>query len=179
MVLLLTMTVFQVGGICGGESVSSERPPGEGGFGAPQFALAPDTSPSAAPTPTNPPLPVNTPTGSPIEVFKVANDLGVQNGGTPTQFTTSRAYYVTELTTYHWNGGAGAAAGTIALRAADGRSFGPWQATLVNGVYWRATPNVTVPSGSYTVIDADPATWAQNAGTNGQGMAWMLGIPTP
>ena len=116
--------------------------------------------------------------GNPVEVFRVGNDLEVFNGGTPTQFTLARVTYVTELFTYHWNGGAGAAAGTIAVQSGD-HTYGPWQASLVSGVYWRVTPNQTLPSGAYTIIDSAPATWAQNAATGGQGMAWMMGTPQP
>lgn len=119
------------------------------------------------------------PNGTPVEVFRVGNVDGVLNGGTPTQFTLTRSYYVTELFTYHWNYGNGTAPGTVALQAGNGRAYGPWQSTLVDGVYFRVTPNLTLPAGNYTIIDSDPATWAFNAGTNGQGMAWMMGVPAP
>lgn len=112
------------------------------------------------------------------QVFKIGNDAGVMNGPTrPSVFSLDRPTLITELTDYHWNGGRGAPAGTIMLRADDGSTYGPWRATLINGVYWRTSPNVVLPPGRYTVIDSDPATWAQNGGTGGAGMSWAQGIP--
>lgn len=118
------------------------------------------------------------PPGDPILVFKVGNDASAQNGGKPSQFVMEKDHYITQLWTYHWNGGKGAAAGTITVRSQDGKStYGPWQADLNNGVYWVAKPNVWMPAGSYTVIDSDPGTWATNAESGGQGMSWMMGKP--
>lgn len=120
------------------------------------------------------------PKGDPIQVFKVGNDAGVQNGGTPSRFTIAKDHWVTQLWTYHWNGGQGKPAGTISLQTADGKAiYGPWQAELVNGVYWMAKPSTWLPAGSYLVIDSDPSTFAQNPGSDGQGMSWMFGIPRP
>jgi hypothetical protein len=39
----------------------------------------------------------------------------------------------------------------------------------VPNAYWNARPGVTLAPGTYTVIDSDPSTWAQNAGTGGAG----------
>ena len=120
------------------------------------------------------------PPGDPVQVFKVGNDASAQNGGKPSQFTMDKDHYVTQLWTYHWNASKGAPAGTIALQTADGKTtYGPWQAELNNGVYWLAKPNMWIPKGSYLVIDSDPSTFAQNADSGGQGMAWMLGKPAP
>ncbi len=33
----------------------------------------------------------------------------------------------------------------------------------------------SVSPGTYTEIDSDPATWSQNAGSGGAGMAWADG----
>lgn len=116
------------------------------------------------------------PEGEAVQIFKVGNDNAVSNGGTPPAFSTNKAYWLKDLWTYHWNGGQGQAAGTIAIQSADGTLYGPWQAELNNGVYWVARPGVTLPAGSYTVIDSNPSTLAQNGGTGGQGMAWANGI---
>lgn len=116
------------------------------------------------------------PEGDVVQIFKVGNDNAVSNGGTPPSFTTGKAYWFKDISTYHWNGGKGQAAGTIAIKSADGKVYGPWQAELSSGVYWIAKPEITLPAGSYTVIDSDPATLAQNGGTGGQGMAWATGI---
>lgn len=118
------------------------------------------------------------PEGEPIEIFKVGNDLAVQNGGVSPTVSLKQPYFLTEITTYHWNAGKGSPAGTIALRAVDGTTYGPWKAALVNGVYWVAKPNVRIPEGSYGVVDSNPSTWAQNADCGGQGMTWASAIPT-
>lgn len=85
--------------------------------------------------------------------------------------------------TYHWNNGRGTpAGGTIALRSADGKMFGPWGVSTTPGqggvpnANWIANPNVVIPAGSYTVIDSDPATWAQNGQSGGRGMLEIKGV---
>lgn len=141
---------------------------------------APAPPPPAAPPVVNvsPGSPSATPAGPPRQIFKIGNDAGVMNGPTrPSVFVLAQPTLITELTDYHWNGGRGAPPGTITIRADDGRIYGPWRATLINGVYWRTTPNVVLPPGRYTVIDSDPATWAQNGGTGGAGMTWAQGVP--
>lgn len=120
----------------------------------------------ANPSPTDP---------NAVQIFKVGNDLEVFNGGTPPSFTTEVTFRLTEVWTYHWNGGAGAPAGTIALQPASGGLLGPWRAELYNGVYWVARPGITLPPGTYTVIDSDPATLAQNSASGGVGHAWAYG----
>lgn len=47
----------------------------------------------------------------------------------------------------------------------------------VVNAYRTAKPNVTLPAGTYTIIDSDPETWAQNAGSNGRGHAFVRGYP--
>lgn len=116
------------------------------------------------------------PEGEVVEIFKIGNDQEVFNGGKPASVKVEKDYHVTELWTYHWNGGTGAAAGTISLKGADGTVYGPWQAELYNGVYWIAKPSIVIPAGNYTVVDSDSSTWAQNSGSGGQGMTWMNGI---
>lgn len=117
------------------------------------------------------------PEGEPVKIFEVGSLLAVQNGGTPPSFTMKKDHWITELWTYHWNGGKGTSPGTIALQSAEGKTYGPWKATLYNKVYWIAKPKINLPSGKYTVIDSDPSTFAQNSETGGRGMAWMHGIP--
>jgi hypothetical protein len=46
----------------------------------------------------------------------------------------------------------------------------------VANAYWVVKPNVVIPPGTYTVVDSDPGTWAQNSETLGKGMAWGKGI---
>jgi hypothetical protein len=68
------------------------------------------------------------------------------------------------------------------LRASDGTPYGPWQATGEPGqggvpdAAWVVRPNIVIPPGTYTVLDSDPSTWAQNQETGGAGMAWGSGI---
>lgn len=116
------------------------------------------------------------------EMFQVTSNGSAQNGATPTTFTVSESWLVTEIKTYHWNNGNGITPGTIGLMVADGTILGTWQADGLPGqgdvpdAYWVVNPNIVIPAGTYTVIDSDPDTWAQNAETNGIGMAWGLGI---
>jgi hypothetical protein len=118
------------------------------------------------------------PDGDPVEIFSIGSLLAVYNGGKSPKVEFPKAYYLTEITTYHWNDSKGTTAGTIALEGRDGTTYGPWQAHTVNKVYWVANPGVTIPAGSYTVIDSDPGTWAQNAESGGKGMTWASGIPS-
>ena len=120
---------------------------------------------------------VDRPEGDPIELWKVNNDSAVENGGKPPTVTLDKAHFVTEIVTYHWNGGTGTEAGQITLTSADGKVYGPWKTTLRNKVYWVATPDQDVPAGTYVVTDSDSSTWAQNSGTKGLGMTWASGIP--
>jgi hypothetical protein len=89
---------------------------------------------------------------------------------------------IAKITTYHWNDGRGTPAiGTISLRSQTGQIYGPWQAEGEPGqggvpnAYWVAYPNVSLPAGAFTVIDSDPATWAQNAASGHVGMVWAEG----
>jgi hypothetical protein len=99
-------------------------------------------------------------------------------------FTTQRTYRVTLIRNYHWNDGAGSASvGTVALRDAAGTTYGPWPAVGNDGggdssknLYWEAAPDTLIPPGTYTVIDSDPATWAQNAATGNAGMTHVEGV---
>lgn len=116
------------------------------------------------------------PASEPATLFKTGNDYAVFNGGTPPSFVAKTPVTITQIMTYHWNGGRGSNGGTIALRNTDGKVFGPWAVTVRNGVYWEVNRNITLPPGTYTVIDSDPATWAQNSASGGKGMVEIKGI---
>ena len=126
-----------------------------------------------------------TPVAETVEEIFVLTSIGrAYNGATtPTTFITTRSWQVTEIKTYHWNEGNGAMPGTISLVAADGTSYGPWQAGGLPGsgdvsnAYWVVNPNIAIPAGTYSIIDSDPDTWAQNSETGGAGMAWVSGVP--
>jgi hypothetical protein len=120
---------------------------------------------------------VPAPTGKPNVVFDNGNIGGVDNKPTrATTFSISQTRTITKIVDYHWNNGRGTSqTGSIALRDAQGRTWGPWRTSGTPGqggvpnAYWTATPNVQLPPGNYTVIDSDPATWAQNSGSQGAG----------
>jgi hypothetical protein len=120
-------------------------------------------------------------TGTPIDLFSVNSLMEVFNGGAPAVMTLDKKARITELMTYHWNAAKGKAPGTISLKDTNGKIYGPWQATSSPGsggvlnAYWKITPNIDLPAGSYTVIDSDPATWSQNTETKGVGMMWVKG----
>jgi hypothetical protein len=110
------------------------------------------------------------------------NTGNVANGPTrPTTFTLAKPTRITKITTYHWNNGKGATPGTIALRSSTGQVYGPWQASGTPGmggvpnVHWVVTPDITLPAGTYTVIDSDPASWSHNPQSGNAGMAWADG----
>ena len=115
-------------------------------------------------------------------IFEVGNIYGVGNGpSSPTTFTLAQAHHITLIRDYHWNSARGAKPGTIALRDANGRVWGPWQATGSPGqggvpnAYWTVYPNVTLPAGTYTVIDSDPASWSHNAESENRGFVYVEG----
>lgn len=152
------------------------------GTGASSPVRVDGTIPKVTPTPT-PSTPPKPPVGGDAEIFNNGNIYGVYNAPTsPTQFTLNRPYVITSIMTYHWNNARGTTRpGTIAFRGSDGKTYGPWQATGSPGqggvpnAYWVAKPNITLPAGSYTIIDSDPSTWAQNSGSSGRGHAIMRG----
>jgi len=98
-----------------------------------------------------------------------------------TTFTLSAPAQITRIMTYHWNHGSGAPAGEIGIQNLAGRSFGSWQAQGEQGqggvsdAYWIVEPNITLPAGTYRVIDSDPGSWAQNAASGGAGIATVEG----
>ncbi len=121
--------------------------------------------------------------GTPRKIFSVGNIDRVYNGPTAaTSFRTDRAFTSTLLQTYHWNDGRGAKGGTIGLRDAQGRLFGPWRVTTQGGsgaqdVLWICHPKQVLPAGSYTVVDSNSATWSHNQASGGRGFVEVEGTP--
>lgn len=116
-------------------------------------------------------------------IFDNWNIGGVTNGPTaPTVFTLTAPTAITELDTYHWNVGKGEPPGTIALRDQNGAMYtfpaigSPGQNGAPNE-NWTATVAITIPAGTYTVVDSSRTTWAQNARSGGRGFARVLGAP--
>ncbi|MBZ0188898.1 MAG: caspase family protein, partial [Candidatus Obscuribacterales bacterium] len=128
--------------------------------------------------------PAQTPVIPPKTVFDNGNIFRVYNQPTrPTRFSTDAKSLLTYLFTYHWNDGKGAAPGLISIRHNDGRLYGPWQSQGKSGqgnvpnAYWECEPMVEIVPGTYTVIDSNPATWAQNQGSGGCGFARVKVVP--
>ncbi len=108
--------------------------------------------------------------------------IALNNATAPVKFTLDRTRTISRIRNYHWNNGQGKTPGTIGLRDAAGKVYGPWPATGdlgqggVKNAYWEVLPNVTLPPGEYTVADSDPATWAQNTETGGRGMCEVWAV---
>lgn len=116
-------------------------------------------------------------------LFDNGNTGGVSNGPVQaTVFSLQQKATVTKITTYHWNGGRGAAPGTIGLRSQSGQMYGPWSASGSGGqggvqnANWHVYPNITLPAGTYTVVVSQPSTWAHNAQSQGRGFARIEGL---
>ena len=124
--------------------------------------------------------------GKSEKIFNNGNIYGVQNQPTkPTVLKLAVPHMITAVVTYHWNNASGTVRpGTIALRSASGKVYGPWQAAGspgqggVRNAYWTARPNIIIPAGTYTILDSDPSTWAQNSASGGTGHGWVEGYPS-
>ncbi len=124
------------------------------------------------------------PPGEPQVLFEVNSIAGVSSGPPePTVFTLDTPAYLTSIFTYHYFN-EGTPPGTIGLQGADGTSYGPWPAAGTEGqggvdnANWFVSPNVTVPAGTYTVVDSDPGTWSWALDTDRRGITIVEGIPT-
>jgi len=118
-------------------------------------------------------------------IFDNGNIYAVYNNPTrQTTFTIHQPHMITKIVNYHWNNARGVNPGNISLRDSYGRTYGPWQAQGSPGqggvpnAYWTVYPNMVIPAGTYTVIDSDPYTWAQNSGSQGSGMSKIEGYAT-
>lgn len=134
---------------------------------------------------TTPTTPTTKPPSSQVSIFDSMNIYGVGNQPTaPAIFTIRRPHVITSIMTYHWNNGRGTRVGTIALRDAAGRTYGPWSVSGTPGqggvpnANWACTPNVEIPAGSYTIVDSEPSTWSQNTQSGGRGMAVVKAYPS-
>ena len=130
-------------------------------------------------------VPTQTPAQQPETelVFSNYNSAGVANnpsGSTTFTLSSSRTIYL--IQDYHWNSAKGRTPGTIALTSAEGNQYGPWNAKGDPGqggvpdAYWTVYPNIEVPAGTYTIVDSDPTSWAQNTGSNGLGMSQVYAV---
>lgn len=137
------------------------------------------------PSPTQAQAETPTPTKQPETelVFSNYNSAGVANNPTaPTVFTLESSRIIYLIQDYHWNSSKGKAPGTISLKSAAGKVYGPWTAQGAPGqggvpdAYWTVYPNIEIPAGTYTIVDSDPASWAQNTGSKGLGMSQVYAI---
>ena len=128
--------------------------------------------------------PLSIPSGG--YIFDNWNVCGVKNGPTKdTTFTIAEPSMVTFIATYHWNFGKGALPTKgISLKDSKGMVFGPWPVITSAGsggaanVNWECHPGITLPAGTYTVIDPDPTTWSQNDGSGNSGFVRVAGSPS-
>jgi len=148
------------------------------GFTLPASALG--LKPTA-PAPGPATCPLSIPSGG--YIFDNWNVCGVKNGPTKdTTFTIDAPYLITFIATYHWNYGKGALPTKgISLKDSSGKVYGPWPVTTSAGsggaanVNWECHPGITLPAGTYTVIDPDPATWSQNDASGNSGFVRVAG----
>ncbi len=124
-----------------------------------------------------------TPTGNdPRLVVENMNTGGVNNGATSEpRFTFSTSVEIVSVYDYHWNNGMGDPPGTIAIQNVDTNElYGPFATYGLAGqggvpnVYWQTEPGITIPSGTYRIIDSNPSTWSQNSQTGGAGMSQIV-----
>lgn len=101
----------------------------------------------------------------------------------PTTFTLATASWISEVETYHFNGGNGAAPGQITLQGTHNNFFGPFtaQGFVANcncTSLWVASANIELPADTYTVLDSGPDTWSFSPGSNLRGYVRVNGSPT-
>jgi hypothetical protein len=116
-------------------------------------------------------------------LFNNTNTGGVLNGGGSSVFVLNSPTTITQVQTYHWNFGRGSRPGSIELRSQNGRYSFPAAGSSGQGgapnVNWVANFNVTVPAGTYAVVDSDPSTWSQNSLSQGRGFVIVRGFAAP
>jgi parallel beta-helix repeat protein len=133
------------------------------------------STPQGTPTPT--PIPASTPVPCREYDFTTGNIGAVSNNPSkPLVLTFDTSIRIKSISDYHWNDGKGKSPGTIALQSSSGQVYGPWQARGSAGqggvpdAYWTVEPGITLPAGTYTVVDSDPATWSHNSESGNRGM---------
>jgi len=118
---------------------------------------------------------------APEKLFEIGNIYGVREGAKAPTFTLAKDATITGIADYHYVIGGGPTPGTIALKAADGTIYGPWDTVGLEGqggvanATWDAKPNAKVPAGTYTVVDSDPSTWSTNDAAEGLGFVTVFG----
>lgn len=156
-----------------------------------QSCILSATTTATAPVPTQ--AAINTQIQSPTPsataqpetelLFSNYNSAGVaSNPSSPTVFTLTGSRKIYPIQDYHWNSAKGKTPGTISLKSDSGKVFGPWNAQGASGqggvpdAYWTVYPDAEIPAGTYTIVDSDPASWAQNSGSKGIGMSQVYAV---
>ena len=124
--------------------------------------------------------------GPSVLLWTNSNTGAVSNGpGGRPAFTLSSAACITQVVTYHWNNGRGAAPGTISIQRAP--STGPIVGTFqaqgtpgqknVRNANWVAniSPPLELSADNYSIVDSDEATWSRNSQSAFRGFAAVYG----
>lgn len=142
--------------------------------------LAADSSESAATTAADEPAPTAEELAAAEgvqDIFSNGDDTAVTAGAEGPTFPLVEPMKVAVIVTLHV--GEVVPGGTIGLKDADGKSWGPWSAVPDaapdGNTYWSCEPDAALPVGEYTVVDSDPATWAKNDGSDGFGFVTVKG----
>lgn len=117
-----------------------------------------------------------------IVFYDNTNGGGVTQGqAQPPRVRFEQPFVLSEIQTYHWNSARGATPGTLALRSDDGKTYGPWPASGVDGqggvknAFWVSRPGATLPAGTYQVVDSNPGTWSHNGQSSNLGFTILRG----
>jgi PKD repeat protein len=122
--------------------------------------------------------------GAAVKVFDNSNGGGVLNGGKPPTFDTKgKSYCLTQIVTYHWNGGHGKTPGSVGLTGANMSASATARGSAGQGgapnVNWTGTftnPKPVYIDGAYQCTDSDPASWSQNPASGGKGFCSVYGV---
>lgn len=100
---------------------------------------------------------------------------------TPTEFRIDRDYNISTIVNVHSFGAR--PSGGISLRSHDGTIFGPWSVSIKDSgpgyaYLFSCNPDITIPPGTYTIIDPDPDSWWQNAESQNRGFTIVFGSPS-
>jgi len=98
-----------------------------------------------------------------------------------TLFSIQGSCVISTISNYHKKQKEETKVGTIGLRASTKRMYGPWQAKQTDALgknnvqYKTVTPHVTLPPGTYTIIDSDKNSWSSNIQSGKRGMSHVYG----
>ena len=118
------------------------------------------------------------PTYASVLIFSNENPNTVSSnppGGNP-QFTITKAYRIDAIYTYHMLNASTTPPGFITLIGVPSKiKYGAFQAKISSTYYWEVKPNITLPPGTYSIEDSNPATWSYNGTSKNQGFVQVHG----